>query len=71
MTAPWRIALASLPDREKLVAEIFFGTEQWAEISQEKQALEVEFYARSDGQPWRIPLQTAVEALQDAERRLR
>lgn len=31
-----RITIASLPDREHLVAEILYEGIQWAEISQEK-----------------------------------
>jgi hypothetical protein len=44
----YRICLSSPPNRSKLVAEIFFGNVQWAEINQEKNALEVEFYPRPD-----------------------
>jgi hypothetical protein len=65
-----RICISSPPDREKLVAEIFFGDTQWAEINQEHEALEVEFYPRSDGEPWRIDYQAALSALDEAKRRL-
>lgn len=33
-----RICISSPPDREKLVAEIFFGDTQWAELNQEGEA---------------------------------
>jgi hypothetical protein len=52
------------------VAEIFFGDAQWAEINQERDALEVEFYPRPDGEPWRVDFQTTLNALEDARRRL-
>jgi hypothetical protein len=65
-----RISISSPPDREKLVAEISFGDEQWAEINQEREALEVEFYPRPDGEPWRIDYQDALSALNEAKRRL-
>jgi hypothetical protein len=71
VSTAWRITIASPPDRGKLVAEIFFGNQQWAEINQEKGVLEVEFYSRSDGQPWRIALPDAFAALQEAEKLLR
>ena len=71
MSAAWRVTLASPPDRDKLVAEIFFGNQQWAEINQEEGILAVEFYSRSDGQPWRIALPDAVAALQEAEKLLK
>lgn len=70
MSTNWRVTVASPPDRERLVAEIFLGEVQWAEINQERDALEVEFYSRPDGNPWRIPLQAAMEALEDAKRKL-
>lgn len=65
-----RICISSPPDREKLVAEIFFGDTQWAEINQEREVLDVEFYPRPDGEPWRIEYQNAMQALVEAKRRL-
>ncbi len=70
MKARYEISIASPPDREKLVAEIFFGDTQWAEINQEHGALEVEFYPRPDGKPWRIDYQDVTAALDQAKRRL-
>ncbi len=57
-------------DREGLAAEIFFGDIPWAELNQEKETLEVEFYPRPDGQPWRISFSDAVTVLDEARRRL-
>lgn len=65
-----RICISSPPDREKLVAEIFFGDAQWAEINQEREVLEVEFYPHPDGAPWRIDYQDTIKALDEAKRRL-
>ena len=65
-----RICISSPPDREKLVAEIFFGDTQWAEINQESGDLQVEFYARPDGEPWQIDFQDALAALNEAKQRL-
>jgi hypothetical protein len=70
MNTPWRICLSSPPDREKLVAEIFFGDMQWAELNQEGSELELEFYHRTDSQPWRIPYNQVVSALDDAKKKL-
>lgn len=66
----YEIGISSPPDREKLVAEISFGNVQWAEINQERDALEVEFYPRPDGEPWRIDYQDTLKALDEAKRRL-
>ena len=59
MTEKYRICISSPPDREKLVAEIFFGNIQWAELNQEGEILQMEFYSRPDGQPWQISFQDA------------
>ena len=65
-----RICISSPPDRERLVAEIFFSGQQWGEINQEGSALELEVYPRQDGQPWRISYNAVLSALQDARERL-
>lgn len=65
-----RIETASPPDREKLVAQIMIGSEQWAEINQEKQTIELEIYPRQDGSPWILDLEEALAALAEARRRL-
>lgn len=65
-----RICISSPPDREKLVAEIFFGDIQWAELNHEFEDIEIEFYPRPDGQPWRISLFKAINALEGAKIRL-
>ena len=68
--AKFKISIASPPDREKLVAMIDCGNEQWAEINQERARLEVEFYPRRDGKPWVFELEEAVAALAQARVRL-
>lgn len=70
MQHKFHICISSPPDREKLVAEIFWGNDQWAEINQERENLEVEFYPRTDGSPWRINYDDALKALEQAKQRL-
>ena len=65
-----RICISSPPDREHLVAEIFFGEIQWAEINQEGNELEVEIYPRPDGEPWRLGFAEIVSALDQARSKL-
>jgi len=65
-----RICISSPSDRERVVAEIFFGDVQWAELNQENDSLQIEFYQRPDGKPWRIDFQLAIEAQDDAKRKL-
>jgi hypothetical protein len=62
--------IASPPDREKLVAEIFYDSEQWAEIHQEARHLTLQIYPRRDGHPWEFSLDAAVGMLQRASKRL-
>ena len=66
----FRITIASPPDREKLVAMIDVGDEQWAEVSQETAELQIEFYARRDGKPWALSLSEAQAAIDAAKARL-
>ena len=65
-----RICISSPPDREKLVAEIFFGREEWAEINQEGDVLMVEFYTKENGEFWQVSFDDAVQTLQAAKLRL-
>ena len=43
---------------------------QWAEINQERETLEIEFYPRPDGHPWRIDYRDALHALSNAKDKL-
>ncbi len=68
MTA--RICISSPPDREKLVAEVFFDDEQFAEVNQEGPKFEVEIYPLQNGQAWTAPFDFVVATLADAQARL-
>ena len=70
MTAETKICISSPPDREKLVAEIFFDNEQWAELNQEGDSLTLEIYPRQDGKFWQLNFEQVLEALNEAKRRL-
>jgi hypothetical protein len=65
-----KIAIASPPDRDKLVAMIDFGNEQWAEINQGLGELVLEIYPRRDGKPWVFDFKDAITALERARERL-
>jgi hypothetical protein len=66
----FRITVASLPDREQLVAEILYEGVQWAEISQEASELIVQLYSHPRQEYWEFPLEKALEALKQAQKRL-
>lgn len=65
-----RLDLASPPDREKLVVQLMIGTEQFAELNNEADSPKLEFYAKSDGQPWIVDLSDLMVALGDARKKL-
>jgi len=65
-----KICISSPPDRNNLVAEIFFDNLQWAEVNQESESLEIEFYPRPDGKPWKISFSEAVDSLNEAKLKL-
>jgi hypothetical protein len=66
----FRMSIASPPDRDAVVAEIFVGAEQLAEVNREGGEWTVEFYARRSGEAWRLPFDETLRVLQDAKKRL-
>jgi hypothetical protein len=70
MSQGFRVDIASPPDRERLVAEVFFGHEQIAEVNQEAGKLQVEIYARPSSEPWVLDYQDFLQALTLATQRL-
>lgn len=70
MTETLKISIASPPDRQKVVAQIDFGNEQFAEINQDTNIVHIELYPRSDGQPWKLPLLDVLEILNSAQNKL-
>lgn len=64
------IVVASVPDRETVVAEMWVNGEQCAEIRQEEGTLIVELYPRPNGAPWLISHAELLTALEEASRRL-
>lgn len=64
------IGIASVPDRENLVAEIWFGDKQWGELSFEGGRLELEIFPPSTGRTWRVDPDGLREAIAEAKRQL-
>ena len=65
----FRIVIASLPDREKCVCEIYYNHVQWAEISQEDIEITIQFYPHPSEKYWEFPLDVALEVLQKAKKK--
>lgn len=67
----FRITIASLPDRERLVAEILYEGVQWAEISQETDnALIIQFYSHPRKKYWEFTYDEALQILEQAKKKL-
>jgi hypothetical protein len=66
----FRITVASLPDREHLVAEILYEGVQWAEISQERGELVIQFYSNPRKKYWEFPMDEALKVLNQAKNKL-
>jgi len=67
----FEITIASLPDRENLVAEIFYKNVEWVEISAEiPNEFVVAFCNTDEGNYWEFPYDEAMEVLEVAKSRL-
>ncbi len=70
MSPRMKTVLASYPDKEELIAEVYFDDELWAAVSCENGPATLELYPPPDGSSWRFDFADALEALQQAYRRL-
>lgn len=67
----FRITIARLLDRERLVAEILYEGVQWAEISQEAvDGLIIQFYSHPRKKYWEFPLDEVLEVIEETKKRL-
>lgn len=64
------IQIASVPDRENVVAELWVDDTQIAEVSNEKNELRVEFYSAPIPNQLSVSLDELLEALAKAKRNL-
>jgi hypothetical protein len=65
-----KVLITSPPDRDTVVAEVYFGDAQFAELRVEGSSIVCEVYASRSGRPWRVGLRELREALSQAEKRL-
>lgn len=64
------ITIASVPDREDPVAELWYGDEMWGEVRHERGNFQLELYPRPNGGSWNFDLQRVLDTFQDARARL-
>jgi hypothetical protein len=64
------ITIASVPDRDKLVAELWYGPELWGEISQDTGELVLEIYPSSTHHFRQLKCEELILAVQQAKDKL-
>jgi hypothetical protein len=64
------ITIASVPDRDKLVAELWYGKELWGEISQDTGELVLEIYPSSIHEFRQLKCEELIKAIQHAKDKL-
>jgi len=66
----FRTKIASVPDRERLVVELWYLTEMVAEANVEEGSLVFELHPRQGGGPWQIPADVLSDFMQFAAHEL-
>ena len=66
----FEILITSPPDRESLVAEIWYNNMFWAEISEERGELLAQFYPHPNKKYWEFSFNEAMSTLDQAKRKL-
>ena len=66
----FEIIIASLPNKERLVAEIYYDNMYWVQISQETDELVIQFYPHPRQTYWEFSLDEALEILNRAKSKL-
>ena len=66
----FRITIASLPDRDNLVAEISYDGFQFAEISQETGEFMIQFYRHPKKKYWEFSYDQILKIIEKAKKRL-
>jgi hypothetical protein len=64
------IEIASVPDRDQLVAEIWAGQDQFAELRHEGGSLVLQVFAPPNGGAWDLAFEQVMSALATAKERL-
>jgi len=70
MNEQMTITIASVPDREGLVAELWHCDEQWGEIFQEGGKLRLALYPNPNQSSWNFDAEDVANAIREAGERL-
>jgi len=66
----FEIMIATLPHRERPVAEIYYNNMYWVQISQETDDLVIHFYSHPTEKCWEFEFDEALKAIDKAKRKL-
>ncbi len=66
----FEILIASLPHRERPVAEIYYNNMYWVQISQETDELMIHFYSHPTEKCWDFQLNEALDVIQKAKKKI-
>jgi len=66
----FEIMIATLPHRERPVAEIYYKKMYWVQISQETDVFIIHFYSHPSEKSWDLSLDEALEAIDKAKEKL-
>ncbi len=66
----WRTQIASLPDKDFVVVEIYYEDEQWAEISQENGRPLITMFSPIGSQYWELDVDEVLHIINHAKGRL-
>ena len=70
MNQRYEVLIASVPDREEVVAEIFIDDVLWGELTDEGRPMNFEVYPHPSGEPWTVDVDDLLRAIQSAKDRL-
>ena len=66
----FEIVVASVPDRDELIAELYYKGNQWGEISHETDEMLIQFYPHPSEGYWEFSLKELLDALEQAKQRM-
>lgn len=66
----FEIEIVNYFDRDNTVAEIYYDSKQWAEISHRHAEMFVQFYSHASMEYWEFPFAEAIQVIQLAKSRL-
>jgi len=64
------VTIASVPDRENVVAELWYQDQLWGELSYENNEFQLEIYPSSKGEAWNFNYEKILQSIINAKEKL-